>query len=212
MKGVIFDMDGVLVDSMDFHIESWRRAFLAFNIKVDTELFKINEGRGFEGTIEVVLKKEHKEHALKNKKEIHLTKNKILKEIFELKIYAFLKDILSLLKKRGVKLAVVTGSHKDFAQKIIDTNFKDVFEVIITGDDTIKGKPHPEPYQKALTQLDLNPKDCLVVENALLGIKSAKSAGIKVLALKTTLDTIHLKEADLVLENHKELLDYFKNN
>ena len=79
------------------------------------------------------------------------------------------------------------------------------FDVIISGDDTEKGKPNPEPYLAAMQKLNILPIESLVIENAPLGIQSAKTAGAYCIAITTTLGREYLKEADEVVKNHREL-------
>ncbi len=71
------------------------------------------------------------------------------------------------------------------------------------------GKPHPEPFLKGAAKLDLKAGECVVVENAPLGIKAAKSAGCKVIAIKTTLTEKHLSEADLICDDFKQVSNVF---
>jgi beta-phosphoglucomutase len=81
-----------------------------------------------------------------------------------------------------------------------------LFDVIVTGDDTDKGKPDPDPYLKGIRKLGLNRLDCVVVENAPLGIRSAKEAGVDyVIAVTTTLDASYLQEADDIMESAADL-------
>ena len=75
----------------------------------------------------------------------------------------------------------------------------------MSGDDSVRGKPHPDPYLNAATKLGVLPQECLVIENAPLGIKSAKRAGIYCIAICSTLDKSYLSEADKIVENIKDI-------
>ena len=116
------------------------------------------------------------------------------------------------MKNNGLKLAVVTGANKEFATKIVSNYFESYFDVLINGEDVKNSKPSPEPYLKALELLKLSSQEVLVIENAPLGIKSAKNANLEVLALQTTLEKSKLKEADLIFKNHEDLFQYVKQN
>ena len=210
IKAIIFDMDGVLVDSMSYHIYSWKKSFENFNLKSSEKELALFEGMSFEETIDRIAKENNVIINTKDKEKIHAEKRRILNEAFELKIYEEIIEILKFLKEKGLRLGLVTGSNKNFTAKIINNNFKGIFEVVITGEDTKFGKPNPEPYLKAKEKLNLKETEVLVVENAPLGIASAKSAGLEVIAIETTLEKKHLKQADKVLKNHLELLKYFK--
>ena len=211
MKGVVFDMDGVLVDSMAFHIYSWCEAFKKSNLVVSDEELSLFEGMPYRETVDYVSKKNNVSLSESEKKLIYTIKKDILDSVFELKTYLGIVDFVSLLKKQGFKLAVVTGSNREFADKVVSSFFGGSFDFVITSDDVIKGKPNPEPYLKAINLIGLEKKDLVVIENAPLGIKSAKDAGLKVIALETTLDKMHLGEADIVFNNHAGLFDYFSS-
>ncbi|MDP8212654.1 MAG: HAD family phosphatase [Candidatus Zapsychrus exili] len=113
----------------------------------------------------------------------------------------FLKD----LKKQGFKLALVTGSAHSEIKKILPERIYNLFEVIVTGSDVKNGKPHPEPYLKAIKALKIKKTQAIVIENAPFGIKSAKTAGLKCYAIETSLPKKYLKQADKIFENIKSL-------
>jgi beta-phosphoglucomutase-like phosphatase (HAD superfamily) len=80
-----------------------------------------------------------------------------------------------------------------------------LFDCIITSEEAVNSKPHPEPYLKASSGLKIAPKECLVIENAPLGIEAAKSAGMKVVAITSTLAREKLKSADWVVDSLSEI-------
>ena len=84
------------------------------------------------------------------------------------------------------------------------------FQAIVTSDDVTETKPSPQPYLIAAAQIDENSTDCVVIENAPLGIRSGKSAGMKVIGITTTLNAHHLRDADVVVSDFKELLSALK--
>lgn len=212
MRGVIFDMDGVLVDSMKYHIKSWKQAFEQFQLKTSEQELALYEGMQYMETISLISQNNGVVLPEKSKEQIYREKKRILSETYEIEMYDNIIEILEYLKKKQMKLAVVTGSNKEFAHNIIEHNFKDIFDVIITSSDTTQGKPHPEPFQKAISELNLNLDEVLVVENAPLGVESAKQAGVRVIALETTLEKKYLKKANVVLKNHTMLFEYLQKN
>lgn len=210
MKAVIFDMDGVLIDSMKYHVPAWNTAFKKFNVKIPVEQFKLFEGADFQRTIlhfkknyNITITKQDKLQIYKNKQEYMLNE-------FKLEVYSEIKKILKYIKLKKLKLAVVTGSSKDFVNMVVDKKFKNIFDVIVCSDDVKKSKPAPDPYLKAVELLKLSKNEMFVIENAPLGIKSAKKAGLQVFALETTLNKKHLTEANKIFKNHKELFEYVK--
>jgi beta-phosphoglucomutase-like phosphatase (HAD superfamily) len=80
-----------------------------------------------------------------------------------------------------------------------------LFDYILTSEDIENGKPSPDPYLKAQEALNVSPSECLVVENAPLGIASAKSAGMKVVALTSTVSEDYLRDADWIISNLSEV-------
>jgi beta-phosphoglucomutase-like phosphatase (HAD superfamily) len=93
---------------------------------------------------------------------------------------------------------------------ILNAFFPGIFDVIIDGDDTHESKPSPVPYLNAVEKLGVPKEHCLVVENAPMGIRSAKSAGLRCLAIPTYLDRKFLEEADIIVESHRELGEYIR--
>lgn len=210
IKAIIFDMDGVLTDSMGYHIKCWKTAFKEFNIQTTNEEIALLEGMPSKEIINTISKKYSIKLSPKTKKEIAETKRKKMDQIFKLKIYSNIKKILTILKNKQIKLALVTGSNKDFTKNIIKKEFKNLFEVIVTGDDVKIGKPNPEPYLIASKKLKIQKQNILVIENAPLGITSATKAKLKTYALSTTLNKKYLKDAEKIFPSHKELLREIK--
>jgi HAD superfamily hydrolase (TIGR01509 family) len=87
------------------------------------------------------------------------------------------KELLLDLRKNGVKTALVTMSLHRMAQQVVDAIEFDAFDVIVAGDDVLRGKPHPEPYLKAAEQLGFSPERCIAFEDSISGITSAEAAG-----------------------------------
>ena len=110
-----------------------------------------------------------------------------------------------------MKLAIVTGGGRDRVQRLIDEYFRGVFDAVITSDDVQHTKPYPEPYLKAAEKLKVAPANCVVIENAPLGIRSAKRAGMHVIAIETTLDRQFLKEADQITKDMFQVRSALEN-
>jgi len=113
--------------------------------------------------------------------------------------------------KQHFRLAMVSGSNRIVVEKFVDKFFSGYFEVIINGSDMERGKPDPDPYLKAVERLGMTKNECIVVENAPLGITAAKRAGLYCVAVASMLEPEKVKHADLVLEDHAALLDYLKS-
>ncbi|NMB48720.1 HAD family phosphatase [Candidatus Kuenenbacteria bacterium] len=211
IEAIIFDLDGVLTDSMKFHVASWNYAFNHFHIFPSKKDFLFLEGLSYQETIEYISEKYNKKILEREKEKIYLLKKKKFSELFKFEIYPDILNFLKYLQAKNIKLGLVSGANKEFVDKIVDKFFKDIFKVIISGGDIKKGKPSPEPYLTATKKLGCNAKNIFVIENAPLGIKSATEANLKTLALTTTLDKKSLQGANKIFSSHQELIKYIKN-
>jgi HAD superfamily hydrolase (TIGR01509 family) len=188
MKAIIFDMDGVLVDTMPSHYNAMKAALKDFtNIDLDKTTFYLLEGmpiiemtfkifdlKGFSNNTKKERLDEIAEKISSKKKEIFMQMN-LVPESFRGARELILDNLRDCLK------AVVTGSSEQEVQTVIDKNFgKDKFDVIINGDDFEgKGKPDPSSYLAAIRKLGIVPSNALIVENAPLGVQAANNAGVQ---------------------------------
>jgi beta-phosphoglucomutase len=116
-------------------------------------------------------------------------------------------EVIDALKGRGYKVALVTACALKNMQHSLDSSRQAHFDFIITGDEVPRAKPFPDPYLAAALQIGVAPGDCLVVENAPLGIEAAKNAGMYCVAIETTLGREYLTQADCILPNIGDLLE-----
>lgn len=207
LKGLIFDVDGVLMDSMPYHANAWVQAFADVGIRItNMDIYEI-EGSNHKGVVDLIFHKVGLEPStsdyetfLKKKREYFLRDNRA--EPFE-----GMPECLQKLKKK-YKLAVASGADRTIVNTLMGRFYPGIFEVIVSGEDVTRGKPDPEPYLTAVRKLGLETEECMVVENAPLGIKSAKTAGIYCVAVPTYLPSEKLVGADMVLADHAELIAY----
>ncbi len=213
-KGFLFDVDGVLYNSMPAHTRSWQVPFKELGLKLPAigpyELEGVPEVKGV-GQLAALtgkrLSKKEQMYIVERKRELY---NKYKKPPF----IAGARALVSYLKKRGYSICFVTGSFQTSTIQRLQKDFGMPRNLIITGADVKNGKPHPEPYLTALKKLGLKKSQAIVIENAPLGITSAVRAGVACIGLKTgLLSAATLKEhgAFLILKNCTELLAYFKN-
>jgi len=211
-RGVFFDMDGVLYDSMGAHADAWSKAFHYFGIDFSPAMVYQNEGRTAQSTINLVYQqKEDRAATVFEIEQIYSKKTELIEAYPDSIPFRGAKVLMADLKRRGIDIWVVTGSMQD---KFLDALLRD-FEGFITADKIISGrdvvqcKPHPEPYLTALHKSGLMANEVIVIENAPLGIQSAKAAGIYTVAINTgILDDRILWEsgADLLFKDWKELI------
>ena len=186
IKAVIFDQDGVVLDSERIHFKSERLVLKNNNLSLSKGDHK--KMKGIRGG-EIFAFALNKNNVGGNVQDLLEEKRKIWKNLAKngLKIFPCFYELVENLKKH-YRLAITTSSgirSRNLVKKLFPKQ-KGIFEVEITADDVSKGKPNPEPYLITAKKLCLNPNECVVIEDSLNGIKSAKSAGMKVIAVTNT--------------------------
>lgn len=209
MKAIIFDMDGVLVDSMPYHAEAWKQAFSIVGINIEREAIYELEGSNHRQLVDIIFRHFGRTPTEDDIRKLNSKKVEIFNRIEQAVPFEGIKELLASLKQKH-KLAVVSGSNRKTVHDILNKFFPGIFDVIIDGDDTPESKPSPVPYLNAVGKLGISKEHCLVVENAPLGIRSAKSAGLRCIAIPVYLDRKFLEEADVVVESHMELGKYIR--
>jgi len=190
-KGIIFDLDGVLVDSMPSHVQAWRAAFakiVSLNI-TERDVYLLEGMRGIELVNNIFDQKNFSDHSLA--KAVHDEKSNIFKTI---KSNEPFEGVVQMIEDINCRKAVVSGSTRNDVETILQEVFgKDKFEIIITADDIKKGKPDPSAFLEALRQMHIKCEEALIVENAPLGAKAASDACIDCLVV---LNNTPLKRSD----------------
>ncbi|ANC77890.1 hypothetical protein ABE65_014250 [Fictibacillus phosphorivorans] len=198
IKAVCFDMDGVIVDTMRHHVDAWRHAFSEKGYDHEELVFYLREGMPGKKTIKDVFNHSNVVANEELIESIYVQKRNYFKKHAQ---YDFIEETVSTLKvlsDEEIPIAVVTGSRREFVSEVL-SKLPVTFDIIVTGDDVKEGKPSPEPYRLAMDRHPFKPSEWLVVENAPLGIQSAKRAGAFCLAVETTLDKKYLGEADKII-------------
>ena len=206
-KAVLFDFDGVIGKTMEDSCRAWETACAEAGLSFDREAFYLAEGMKAIEFARTVLLKHGRDladaHALVSRK------NELYRSNNSFAFYGGIEALMQRLRGSGVKVGVVSGGSRarllsGEAGKLLRS-----CDAVITGDDLTQGKPAPEGYQKAAEALKVAPADCLVVENAPLGIESAKTAGMSCIGVCSTLARKHLEQADRVVADHDELTQVF---
>jgi len=196
VKAVLFDYDGVLVNSMPFHVKAWQSVFSDFEITIEPDEVLLREGAHSIELAREIFADRSVEISELELKEFIDKKQKVYRKITEAKIENGTEPFLKSLKQRGKLIGLVTGTVRLNVEHSHSPEFIELFDTITTADDIKNGKPNPECYLNAARELAVSPGNCLAVENAPLGIQAAKTAGMQVAALMTTLDKESLPEAD----------------
>lgn len=204
-RAVIFDMDGVITNTMSYHFDAWLATLAEAGIKVNCYDVYKREGQDGLSTIKELFREHKLKLNLKDARELLLKKENLFKRMVKVKFIPGARPFLRALKTRKILLALVTGTSRHEAERIMPKDLLDLFSVSVTGDEVKKGKPHPEPFLKAIKLLRVCAKDIAVIENAPFGVQAAKRAGLFCIALETSLPKKYLKNADLVLHSFAQL-------
>ena len=187
-KAVLFDMDGVLYDSMPHHAIAWQESMKRFGIDMtEADAYATEGARGID-TIRQIATRQGKEVSLEEAQRMYDEKSRIFHEMPDAPIFEGVFDMMEKIKCAGMTVNVVTGSGQrplirrllnDFG-RYLDENH------ITTAYDVKRGKPYPDPYLMGLQKAgNLKPFEGIVVENAPLGVRSGVSAGIFTVAINS---------------------------
>jgi beta-phosphoglucomutase family hydrolase len=203
-KAVIFDLDGTLIDNNSYHRQTWEKYLEKIGKRISEEEFNAHlNGRTNLDAVRYIFGKEISEEKAT---QYTLEKEALYREIYQpfIKPVSGLMAFLEILKNKNIPMAIATSG----IQPNIDFMFENIlikkyFTAVVNSSHIKKGKPDPEIYLKVASLLNVQPKNCLVFEDAVVGIKSAKAAGMKVIAVATTQPKEELGEADLIVDDYK---------
>lgn len=179
IKGVVFDLDGVLINTVDLHYNAWKKVAddegIYFDREINNELRGISRG----ASLEVILRRSNRTYSLEEKKELSDRKGIYydieLESVNESSIPDEAKYVLKALKEKNIKISV--GSSSVNASKILKkAGIYDWFDVVYDGTMITKAKPDPEVFLVTAKAMGLSPEECLVIEDATAGIDAANAA------------------------------------
>ena len=188
LKSVLFDMDGVLFDSMPYHAEAWHKTMKGHGLNLSREEAYMHEGRTGAGTINIVCQRQLGRDATQEEIEsIYLEKSIEFNKHPQAERMPGAWELLQKIKAEGIIPTVVTGSGQASLLDRLEHNFPGMFrqELMVTAFDVKYGKPNPEPYLMALEKGGLKPNEAIVIENAPLGVEAGHKAGIFTIAVNT---------------------------
>lgn len=197
-EGFIFDLDGVLIDSSKIHYLGWKSVLHGFSKDFDYETFLKNcfGKRGTE-TLELIFGKGKfsSEQAKKISDDVDMN---FVKRVAEVGIpVKGALEFVRALKEAGRKVALATSAPRQNVDAFLDAfSLNEVFDAEVCGDDVSHGKPNPEVFLKAASDLNEDPGSCVVFEDSLPGVTAAKAAGMTCVALLTTTSREVLNKAD----------------
>ena len=195
VKGIIFDMDGTMVDSLPYHHEAWKIFFNENKVENFSEKLKDYKGGG---TIDLMKAVYGDRYSLKELKKMSDEKEIIFRRIYKGKIKPIkgFKKFLNDVKSRNILVGLASNAiRKNVSLIIKELEIYDDFDSIICGDEVDYGKPNPEMFNKTIDRFKINKNECLIFEDSIEGIKAAKNSGINVIGITSSSSHKTLQDA-----------------
>ncbi len=211
IKAIIFDFDGVVVDSESLYEETAHELFRQYGIIATEKDWQSFRGLTAKDFFDNLI---HRFALPVTPEELATADHKLLKQKFR-KNLSYIPGFQSFLKrvKKKYKTALVTSTDTALLNWIFEnTPVHRDFDLIITADDVDQHKPHPAPFLAVAKKLQICPTEMLVIEDSVNGVVSAKRAGSKVVGFLTSFGTSELKEADYHAANYQELREIIQKH
>lgn len=205
IKGIIFDMDGVVVDNHQYHFKAWMAFSEKYKFELNTQIYRDKfNGKTNADLFKMIFGDISADQAKKYADE----KEGMYKKLYADHIIAHtgLLDFLDYLKKQRIKIALGTSAPTENVDFTLDTlRLRHYFEVIVDGPQVSKGKPDPQVYQLCAMKMGLEPNTCVVFEDSLAGLESGERAGCKIVGVATSHEAYELKvKTDLIIHDFTE--------
>jgi HAD superfamily hydrolase (TIGR01509 family) len=209
-KAVIFDLDGTLIDSMGIWQEVDYDFLLKRGIQAPENLFDdVKAGNSFS---EIALHFKEKFQLPESPEEIMHEWTEMVKEkyMFSVKLKPFVLETLQYLQAKKIKIGIGTSNTMALTKMALQLNqVENFFDVIVYGNDSIKGKPYPDIFLEAANQMDVLPEKCVVIEDVFVGVQAAQNANMKVIAIEDEFSLRDRKKieqtADFYAQNFHEI-------
>lgn len=188
IKAVLFDMDGVLYDSMPNHAKAWSTAVTEFGLNMSPHEAYLHEGRTGSGTINILARRHWGRDATTEEMEqIYAAKSRVFNACPQAQPMPGAARLLQSLKELELTIVLVTGSAQHSLLTRLAQDFPGIFSPgrMVTAFNVKHGKPHPEPYLMGLAKAGVSASEAVVIENAPLGVQAAHAAGIYTMAVNT---------------------------
>ena len=196
--GVIFDLDGVIVDSADAHFQSWRKLGAENGVNITHQMFLGTFGRQNKDIVPIFFgpQSDEKSHRLAERKEA-LYRDAIRSQP---PIVPGARELVRELKGAGVRLAIGSSAPPENIDLVLTlAGIADCFQAVVSAADVHHGKPDPEVYLLSCERLGLAPARCVVIEDAPVGVQAAKAAGAGCIGIAAHHSAAELAHADLVV-------------
>lgn len=201
IRGVIFDLDGVLVTTDELHYQAWKRLAEEEGIPFGRDVNQRQRGIGRMESLDVLLEKSPRAYSAEEKAELAERKNRyycgLLDTLTPMDTLPGAREMLAALRRRGIRTCI--GSASKNAPAILErVALSDAADKVVDGRDVTRSKPDPECFLLCAKRIGLSPRDCLVVEDAAAGVEAAMKAGMSVLGIG---DATRLFQATRVIAN-----------
>ena len=208
LKGLLFDMDGVLVNNLEIHRQAFAEFFRFYGVERTFDELNRVFGRGNDDIMGELMPRDVVERV--GIRELGYQKEAIYRRIYApiIEPQPGLINFLADAEREGLRSAVGSSGYRVNVDFVLDKcNIARHFSAIVAGDEVTNCKPHPEIYLTAAAKLGLKPSECVVFEDAEAGIEAAHRAGIKVIALATTFDREFLAQtdADVIVDDFRDV-------
>ncbi|MBI4392873.1 MAG: HAD family phosphatase [Euryarchaeota archaeon] len=204
LRAVIFDFDGVLIDSMTQHWRAYHATLMPFGIDLPRDEIFRREGGRSTTIIRDILEKSGQRVSDAQVTMLAAEKNRLFRSYGAPRLSAGAEELVAFVKGRGVKVGLATGTTMENLRFLMPGTIH-FFDAIYSADDKGPEKPDPAPYLETAKRLGVAPNECLVVENAPYGVQSALAAGCKTIAVATTVEPHALSGASSVYRNLQEV-------
>ena len=205
--GVIFDMDGTLIDNLGYHLQAFREMYRRYGIPPldDDEFLRYSNGRTNDDVIRYVFGNDIPQERVD---ELGSEKEAIYRDLYRphLQLSKGLPPILDDLRRRGVPMAVGSSALDENIDFVLDgLRIRHYFRAVVNATQIKCGKPHPEVFLKCAAALGALPQDCVVCEDAVAGVEAGLAAGAKVIAIASIMPRSALSRAHMVIDSFQEI-------
>ncbi len=204
-KAVIWDMDGVIADTAPYHLNAWQQVFKKRGVSFTEEDFKRNFGQRNDTIIRNNLGEDISPSEISA---IAWEKEESFRRVVEQNIKPLPGAIklMELLTEHEFKMAIASSAPIENIQLLVGgLGISNCFQHFVSGRDVTEGKPSPQGFLLAAQKLGVEPKNCIVIEDAVAGVTAAKRAGMHCLAITNTHPRMSLEEADLIVDTLEEV-------
>jgi len=205
LKAVIFDMDGVIIDSMPLHMQIEQDMFEEYGIKISKEDHETFAGKTDYYMWGILKERFHIEPSIDELTEMKV--QRFIEKLDEVKLEDGIYEFILTVHREKYKLALASSNDRKIVDEVLKKfNLSEYIQVSVSGQEVVKGKPDPEIFLKAAEMLGVQANNCIVIEDAFAGVRAAKAAGMKCVGYRNPHSgNQDLSEADLIVDSLREI-------